>query len=96
MGLLGGLRGALVIDRDISFGMEGALYSDCKAALYGRAEVPLFNAIAGLGGRDVPYTVMMEEMKDIARGERREAVRWPTARINEHHLVSRERMGRCG
>ncbi len=94
--LLGGLKGVLVIDRDISFGMEGALYSDCKAALYGRAEVPIFNAVAGLGGRDVPYTTIMDEMRSIVRGERREAVSWPTVCLNDHHLASREGMSRCG
>jgi len=95
-GLLDVLKGVLVIDRDISFGMEGALYSDTKAALYGKSQVPVFNAITGLGGRDVPYTVMMEEMRRVAEGKRREAVSWPTIRFNDHHRASREGMSRCG
>lgn len=93
---LGGLRAALIIDRDISFGMEGALFSDCKAALYGRSEALLYNAVTGLGGRDVPYTVMVDELKEIAAGKRREPVSWPTVRLNRHHQDSREGMQRCG
>src|SRR5271157_162921 len=42
------------IDRHISFGMEGFLASETKAALFNRADrPPLAGFIAGLGGRDV-------------------------------------------
>lgn len=42
------------IDRHISFGMEGFLSSETKAALYGKKDKPLVASfIAGLGGRDV-------------------------------------------
>lgn len=42
------------IDRHISFGMEGFLASEAKAALYNRKDRPLIAGfIAGLGGRDV-------------------------------------------
>ena len=51
----------VVIDRDVSFGYEGALFSEVKAALFGKSAVPVYNLITGLGGRDVPYTVIMEE-----------------------------------
>jgi pyruvate ferredoxin oxidoreductase alpha subunit len=42
------------IDRHISFGMEGFLASETKAALYNETDRPLVAGfIAGLGGRDV-------------------------------------------
>jgi 2-oxoisovalerate ferredoxin oxidoreductase alpha subunit len=44
-----------VIDRNISIGMEGALFSEVKAALYGRSEAKVHGFIAGLGGKDVTY-----------------------------------------
>jgi pyruvate ferredoxin oxidoreductase alpha subunit len=59
------LRAVLIIDRDISFGMEGALYSDCQGGAL-RPQVrgaSLYNARHRPGGRDVPYTVMAEEMR---------------------------------
>ena len=45
-----------VIDRQISFGIEGALFSEVKASLYGEKDQPLTAGfIAGLGGRDVTF-----------------------------------------
>lgn len=45
-----------VIDRAISFGMEGPLAEETKASLYSQKEPPLIaNFIAGLGGRDVTF-----------------------------------------
>jgi pyruvate ferredoxin oxidoreductase alpha subunit len=42
------------IDRHISFGMEGFLASETKAALFDKKDKPLVAGfIAGLGGRDV-------------------------------------------
>ena len=44
----------IVLEKDISYGFEGALSSDIKASLYGTGiNAPLHNFIAGLGGRDV-------------------------------------------
>ncbi|MHB1007211.1 MAG: transketolase C-terminal domain-containing protein [Chloroflexota bacterium] len=49
-----GVEGLAVIDRDCSFGMEGAIATDFKASLYDVAEPPLVRGyIAGLGGKDV-------------------------------------------
>ena len=43
-----------VIDRDISFGYEGAVASDIKSALAGAGVVPkVINFIAGIAGRDI-------------------------------------------
>ena len=53
----------IIIDRNISIGNEGALSTEVKAALYGSIEQKTTSYIAGLGGKDVPYTdiIMMCE-----------------------------------
>ncbi|NLI98527.1 pyruvate ferredoxin oxidoreductase [bacterium] len=59
--LLGGRKKLLVIDRNISFGMSGAFYSETKAALYNvKSRPPMWGYIAGLGGRDVPMDTIKE------------------------------------
>jgi pyruvate/2-oxoacid:ferredoxin oxidoreductase alpha subunit len=50
----------IVIDRNISVGMEGVFFSEIKSALYGNAEAKVYGFVAGLGGKDVTY-------KDIER-----------------------------
>ena len=48
------VKAFVVIDRDISFGMEGALFTEVKSSLYNLDEKPLvLGFIAGLGGRDI-------------------------------------------
>jgi 2-oxoisovalerate ferredoxin oxidoreductase alpha subunit len=43
-----------IIDRQVSYGMEGPLHTETKAALYSRPDAPLAAGfVAGLGGRDV-------------------------------------------
>ena len=59
------VKAFVVIDRDISFGMEGALFTELKSALYHLEEKPLvLGFIAGLGGRDV-------RIRDLTRAARR-------------------------
>jgi pyruvate ferredoxin oxidoreductase alpha subunit len=43
------LKGVAVIDRDISVGQEGAVFTEVKSI----ADIPVHSFIAGLGGRDV-------------------------------------------
>ncbi|MGD0277090.1 MAG: transketolase C-terminal domain-containing protein [Syntrophales bacterium] len=51
---LKGAHSIMVLEKDISYGYEGALCSDIKAALYGsNIRTPVHNMVAGLGGRDV-------------------------------------------
>ena len=55
----------VVIDRDVSFGMEGALFTEVKSTLYHLEEKPLvLGFIAGLGGRDV-------RVRDLTRAARK-------------------------
>jgi len=51
-----GVQMISVIDRQISFGIEGPLFTEVKASLYGERDLPLVvGFIAGLGGRDVTF-----------------------------------------
>jgi pyruvate/2-oxoacid:ferredoxin oxidoreductase alpha subunit len=53
-----------VLEKDISYGYEGALCSDIKAALYGTGiNAPVHNFIAGLGGRDVKAREILEVVR---------------------------------
>jgi pyruvate ferredoxin oxidoreductase alpha subunit len=48
------VKGVGVIDREVSFGYEGALYTEVKAALVSGAGNPVtINFVAGLSGRDI-------------------------------------------
>jgi pyruvate ferredoxin oxidoreductase alpha subunit len=46
------LKGIAVIDRDISLGQEGAIYSELRSLVYDK-DIVINGFIAGLGGRDV-------------------------------------------
>jgi pyruvate/2-oxoacid:ferredoxin oxidoreductase alpha subunit len=64
-----------VFEKDISYGYEGALSADIKAALYGAGiATPVHNFIAGLGGRDVKAGEIAEAVRSsltsIAAGNR--------------------------
>ena len=53
-----------IIDRDISFGIEGILFTEIKSTLFDLPKRPLMkNFIAGLGGRDVTQG----DIEDVAR-----------------------------
>ena len=67
------VKAAAVLDRDCSYGYEGALASDLKAALYGLSNPPtVLNFIGGLGGSDVPPE-QMKYMLDKALATERGA-----------------------
>jgi 2-oxoisovalerate ferredoxin oxidoreductase alpha subunit len=59
------------IDRHISFGMEGFLASETKAALFDQKDKPLVAGfIAGLGGRDVTADTIVRLAQKSLRGMR--------------------------
>ncbi len=65
----------VVFEKNISYGYEGALCADIKAALYGTGiDAPVHNYIAGLGGRDVKTREIVEatraSLAAIASGKR--------------------------
>jgi pyruvate ferredoxin oxidoreductase alpha subunit len=71
-------RGApaiVIFEKNISYGYEGALCADIKAALYGTGiDAPIHNFIAGLGGRDVKAQELADAVRsslnEIAAGTR--------------------------
>jgi 2-oxoisovalerate ferredoxin oxidoreductase alpha subunit len=70
-----------VIDRQVSYGMEGPLFTEVKASLYGQEEAPLVrNFIAGLGGRDVTYLdiekMARRSLKSLEAGRVDDEVEW--------------------
>jgi pyruvate/2-oxoacid:ferredoxin oxidoreductase alpha subunit len=65
----------VIFEKDISYGYEGALSADIKAALYGTGiNAPVHNYIAGLGGRDVKSAELADAVRssiaDMADGTR--------------------------
>ncbi|MEM4598745.1 MAG: pyruvate ferredoxin oxidoreductase [Candidatus Diapherotrites archaeon] len=63
-----GLKGLAVIDRHISVGYEGPLYTDLRSALYG-SKLKISSYIAGLGGRDIAAAHIERVFKEIKSGK---------------------------
>ncbi|MBW2995536.1 pyruvate ferredoxin oxidoreductase [Candidatus Woesearchaeota archaeon] len=47
------LKAIAVIDKNISLGQQGAIYTDLKSTLYNKNKALIHSFIAGLGGRDI-------------------------------------------
>ncbi len=72
-----------VIDRGISFGMEGFLAEEVKASLYGQRDAPLVASfIAGLGGRDVTFKTIKGILRKSTEWMRRGRVEKETVWID--------------
>jgi len=69
---LGKQADLIVIDRNISVGSGGALFSEVKASLYGKSDAKVYSFIAGLGGKDVPYTDIEIICKKSINGKAKE------------------------
>jgi len=70
-----------VIDRQVSYGLEGPLFTEIKASLYAEKETPLIAAfIAGLGGRDVTFldieTIAKRSLEYLKTGRVEKEVEW--------------------
>jgi pyruvate/2-oxoacid:ferredoxin oxidoreductase alpha subunit len=59
----------IVIDRNISIGLEGALFNEVKGALYGQSDAKAYGYIAGLGGKDVTYKDIETMCKKAIKGK---------------------------
>jgi 2-oxoisovalerate ferredoxin oxidoreductase alpha subunit len=59
----------IIIDRNISPGYEGAVFSEVKSSLYNKSEAKVYGFIAGLGGKDVPYTDIVKMCKKVVNGK---------------------------
>lgn len=65
-----GLSSVGVIEKDISVGNEGALYTEVKSCLYGSGcGAKLSGHIAGLGGRDITQKNMESVFENIRQGK---------------------------
>ncbi|MPN60124.1 hypothetical protein SDC9_207849 [bioreactor metagenome] len=69
-----------MIDRDISFGYEGAVYSEVKAAACRQGmDTRMINFIAGISGRDITMEnirEMYELLEKKAKGEEIEEIQF--------------------
>ena len=62
-------KAIVVFEKSISYGYEGGLCSDLKAAFYGTdIQAPVHNYIAGLGGRDVKARELAAAAKESLAG----------------------------
>ncbi|MBQ3678588.1 MAG: pyruvate ferredoxin oxidoreductase [Succinivibrio sp.] len=65
---LKGVKAVGVLEKDISFGNEGTVYTNvCSALQQSGFNQPSSNYIAGLGGRDVPLSDIEEIFSDLKR-----------------------------
>jgi len=76
-----GAKAIILFEKSISYGYEGGLCSDLKAAFYGSAiQAPIHDYVAGLGGRDVKARELVEAVKSslarIQAGERDLKTTW--------------------
>jgi len=58
----------IVIDRNISIGSEGAMFTEIKSALYRQSDAKVTGFIAGLGGKDVTYLDIEKICKKAIKG----------------------------
>jgi pyruvate/2-oxoacid:ferredoxin oxidoreductase alpha subunit len=93
--LCGGREGLLVVDRDFSYGNEGALFTEAKGALYGHVDTPMRNLIVGIGGRDVTHEMLFEMTLKTMAGELDE-VTWGDSHISDGHRVTRQVLAEFG
>ncbi len=75
-----------VFDKSVSYGNEGPIYTDLRAALYGSTSQPaLHGYIAGLGGRDVKYRELVEAVRqsvaDVDNGLTKKETTWLNCQI---------------
>ena len=68
----------IVIDRNISLGMGGALFSEVKSALYNKSDAKVHGLIAGIGGKDVTYKDIMSICKKAIEGRAKDSEWYPT------------------
>jgi len=59
----------IVIDRNISLGLEGAVFSEVKASLYNKSNAKVYGFIAGLGGKDVTFNDIEKMCKKVVNGK---------------------------
>lgn len=58
----------IVIDRSISLGLEGPVFTEVKASLYNKSKARVYGFIAGLGGKDVTYKDIKYMCRKVIEG----------------------------
>jgi pyruvate ferredoxin oxidoreductase alpha subunit len=80
IGITGNAKAIGVIDRDISFGYEGTVFTNVNSALHKiKRYIPSLNFIAGLGGRDISRENIREafiDLKESIEGKTKERVKF--------------------
>jgi 2-oxoisovalerate ferredoxin oxidoreductase alpha subunit len=66
----------IVIDRNISVGSEGALFSEVKGSIYGKSAAKVHGFIAGLGGKDVTFEDIETICKKAVKGKESDRQIW--------------------
>jgi len=66
---LGEKADLIVIDRNVSVGVGGAVFNEVKASLYGKSNAKVYGYIAGLGGKDVTYLDIEKMCKKVVDGK---------------------------
>ena len=64
------LKALAVIDRHISLGQEGPLFTDARSAIYCN-DISINGYIAGLGGRDITVKLFEKVFKDLEEGKQK-------------------------
>jgi pyruvate ferredoxin oxidoreductase alpha subunit len=64
------LQGAAVIDRHISLGFDGPLFSDVRSAVYCN-DIQINGYIAGLGGKDITEQHLRKALDDLIAGKQK-------------------------
>ncbi len=63
------VKGIGVLEKDISFGYEGTVYTNVNSAIAkARVSIPSYNFVAGLGGRDISKDDVLEMFQYIKEG----------------------------
>jgi pyruvate ferredoxin oxidoreductase alpha subunit len=76
----------IVLEKAVSYGNQGPLYSDIKSALYRMDDRPiLHNYILGLGGREIKTQQLLEILAESCKrpGEIEDTPRWIGLKLQE-------------
>lgn len=73
-----------IIDKDISFGYEGTVYTNVNSALLqGRCYIPAYDFVGGIGGRDISVKDIEECFKDMMSGRLQGSVKFIGSEVKD-------------
>jgi pyruvate ferredoxin oxidoreductase alpha subunit len=66
---LGDAKSIAVFDRSFSFGAQGGpVYSEVRSLMYGK-DIPIYNYVYGIGGRDLTPDMIESAYNDLIEGK---------------------------